>query len=69
MSDDPIVLQASDPVSLAARLMERLDRESVIVEDGGRPIGLFTEHDLLACAGGDLDRLALGEVARVSGPG
>ncbi len=59
----PIVLDADDPVSVAARFMARFRYGSVLVTEDERLAGIFTEHDLLQkCAGRDLDRTLLREV-------
>jgi CBS domain-containing protein len=59
----PIVLQVSDPVSLAAKLMSKFRYGSVLVLDDEWLAGIFTERDLLLrCADKDLDRLKLSEV-------
>jgi len=59
----PIVLQVSEPVSVAARLMSKFRYGSVLVEDDEWLVGIFTERDLVRrCAWKDLDKLKLGEV-------
>lgn len=59
----PIVLEVSDPVALAARLMSKFRYGSVLVLDDEWLVGIFTERDLLLrCAFKDLDQLKLGEV-------
>ena len=59
----PIVLDAGDPVSKAAKFMARFRYGSILVEEDGLLAGIFTERDLLLrCTGKDLDRLHLREV-------
>ncbi len=59
----PIVLETSDPVSVAARLMSRFRYGSVLVQEDDLLAGIFTERDLLnRCFGLDLDKTRLGEV-------
>src|SRR6266511_1964702 len=59
----PIVLEAGDPVSVAARLMSKFRYGSVLVQDDEWLVGIFTERDLLLkCVGKDLDRTPLREV-------
>jgi CBS domain-containing protein len=59
----PIVLQTTDTVSLAARLMSKFRYGSVLVQDDEWLAGIFTERDLLLrCADKDLDQVKLGEV-------
>ncbi len=59
----PVVLDADDPVSVAARFMTRFRYGSVLVTEDEALAGIFTERDLLLrCAGKDLDRIPLRDV-------
>ncbi len=59
----PIILEVTDTVASAARLMSKFRFGSVLVLDDEWLVGIFTERDLLLrCAGKDLARLKLGDV-------
>jgi CBS domain-containing protein len=59
----PIVVEVSDPVALAVRLMSKFRYGSVLVQDDEWLVGIFTERDLLLrCAGKDLEGVKLSEV-------
>jgi hypothetical protein len=60
----PIILEASDPVSKAVKLMKKFRYGSVLVQEDEWLVGIFTEKDLLHKTGGlnfDLDQVTLRE--------
>ncbi|MBI4583359.1 MAG: CBS domain-containing protein [Planctomycetes bacterium] len=61
----PIVLEASDPVSKAVKLMKKFRYGSVLVQDDEWLVGIFTEKDLIQKTSGknfDFDKVTLREV-------
>lgn len=62
---DVIVAAADTTVRAAARLMSQATVGSIVIREGGRVKGIFTERDLLrrvVAAGKDPDAITLGEV-------
>lgn len=67
---DPVpalTVSPTDPVSRAIRLMQENRQGSVMVVEGERLVGIFTEHDALEQLAGqalDLDRLPVSNVMK-----
>ena len=59
MTPNPRSVSPNDPIQNAARIMRDEDTGAVPVVDGGRPVGIVTDRDIVIRAvadGGQLDR-------------
>ena len=62
-SFEPVIVAESTPVADAIRLMQDRRVDYVLVQDGERLVGIFTERDaLLKVAGRPVDGVLVGEV-------
>jgi CBS domain-containing protein len=66
MTQDPIVLEATESVRTAARKMQEADVGAVLVEESGTLRGIVTDRDLVTrviAAETDAEKISVGQVA------
>lgn len=56
---EPLVLGPEDTVAAAVALMRKERHGSVVLVEEGRPVGIFTEHDLITRLAPDADLAAV----------
>ena len=69
MTANPVTVSRTDTVIAAARLMESADVGSVPVVDGGTPVGIVTDRDIVVkvvAAGKDPAKAQVGSIIRRS---
>ncbi len=68
MTPFPYSLEPGDPLDKARRLMREHGFRHLPVTDGGRPVGLITDHHIHRAAAGESGRqAAVGDVERSAG--